>query len=123
MRVNQHTRRRHMPIAIFTDTAANLPAHLVKENNITVIPLTYIVDGEPHTCADAAEFDGAEFYQAIRNGAEVKTSQITPQIYIDYMTSLSRSSPSAALSWLTPLVHLSARESWSFVQSNVLSTE
>ncbi len=75
-----------MPIAIFTDTAANLPAHLVKENNITVIPLTYIIDGIPHTCADAAEFDGAEFYGAIRDGAEVKTSQITPQIYIDYMT-------------------------------------
>lgn len=75
-----------MPIAIFTDTAANLPAHLIEENNITVIPLTYIVDGIPYTCADASEFDGADFYGAIRNGAEVKTSQIVPQAYIDYMT-------------------------------------
>ena len=75
-----------MPISIFTDTAANLPAHLVKENNITVIPLTYTVDGVPHTCADAAMFDGAQFYGSIRSGAEVRTSQIPPQTYIDYMT-------------------------------------
>ncbi|MBE6616955.1 MAG: DegV family protein [Ruminococcaceae bacterium] len=77
-----------MPLSIITDTAANLPAAIVRENNITVIPLTYYINGTPYCCADADQFNGEEFYGAIREGAEVKTSQIPPQTYIDYMTSI-----------------------------------
>lgn len=75
-----------MAVSIFTDTAANLPANIVRENNITIIPLTYYVDGVPLVCADQDQFDGEAFYGAIRNGADVRTSQVTPQTYIDYMT-------------------------------------
>lgn len=75
-----------MPLSIVTDTASNLPASVVRENNITVIPLTYYIDGVPHCTADADQFNGEEFYGAIRNGALVKTSQIPPQTYIDYLT-------------------------------------
>ena len=75
-----------MAIAIITDTAANLPSSVVRENNITVIPLTYYVNGVAHCSPDADRFNGEEFYGSIREGAEVKTSQIPPQTYIDYMT-------------------------------------
>lgn len=70
---------------ILTDTSANLPSELVKEKDITVIPFPYFVNGARHTCLDTEGFDGKTFYGAMREGAEVTTSQINPQNYLDVM--------------------------------------
>ena len=40
------------------------------------------------TCTDTRSFDGKTFYDAMRAGAKVTTSQITPQSYIDTLTPL-----------------------------------
>ena len=70
---------------IITDTSANLPSELLKANDITCIPLAYFVNGARHTCLDTEGFDGRTFYSAMREGAEITTSQINPQHYIDVM--------------------------------------
>ena len=64
-------------VQIFTDTAANLPMKLLEEYGIRAVPLTYEVDGvEPDHGID---FNGPAFYEAMRKGAEVKTSMVNPQ--------------------------------------------
>ena len=70
---------------IMTDTSANLPTELAKQSDITVIPFPYFVNGARQTCLDTEGFDGETFYGAMREGAEVTTSQINPQNYIDAM--------------------------------------
>ncbi len=70
---------------IMTDTSANLPSELAAEKDITVIPFPYFVNGARHTCLDTEGFDGKTFYGAMREGAEVTTSQINPQNYMDVM--------------------------------------
>ena len=63
-------------VRITTDNAANLPKALLEQYGIGELCLTYTVDGEP---ADtAAEFDGRSFYDAMRRGAVVQTSMVTP---------------------------------------------
>lgn len=64
-------------VRIFTDTAANLPMKTLEELDIRAVPLTYEVDGaEPDYSID---FNGPAFYEAMRKGAEVKTSMVNPQ--------------------------------------------
>ena len=64
-------------VRIFTDTAANLPMKILEELDIKAVPLTYEVDGaEPDYSID---FNGPAFYEAMRKGAEVKTSMVNPQ--------------------------------------------
>lgn len=70
---------------VITDTSANLPTELAEQNDIIVIPFTYYVNGIRHACTDTGGFDGDAFYGAMRDGAEVTTSQINPQNYIDVM--------------------------------------
>ena len=50
-----------------------------------MIPFYFFVNGARHTCLDTEGFDGKTFYGAMREGAEVTTSQINPQNYIDVM--------------------------------------
>ncbi len=70
---------------IMTDTSANLPTDLAQSCELTVIPFPFFVNGARHTCLDTEGFDGETFYGAMREGAEVTTSQINPQNYIDAM--------------------------------------
>lgn len=70
---------------VITDTSANLPTELLREYGITAIPFPYFVNGARHTCLDTGGFDGETFYGAMREGAEITTSQINPQHYIDVM--------------------------------------
>ena len=63
-------------VRIMTDNAANLPKHLLEQYGIGELCLTYTIDGQP---ADInAEFDGRSFYEAMRHGAVVQTSMVTP---------------------------------------------
>ena len=63
-------------IRVMTDNAANLPPELRAQYGITELCLTYTIDGEPVDVT--APFDGYAYYEAMRRGAEVKTSMITP---------------------------------------------
>lgn len=72
-----------MSFTIITDTSANLPSALLAQHHVAVVPLEYIIDGQAHVCLDTESFDGEGYYDDIRGGLAVATSQIAPQRYID----------------------------------------
>ena len=72
-----------MSFRIVTDTSANLPTELLEQYEIPVLPFNYSIDGKEANCLDTRAFDGKAFYDAIRDGAKVTTSQISPQHYED----------------------------------------
>lgn len=74
-----------MAFVIITDTSANIDTQVAKGNNIMVLPFSYYIDGDEYTCTDTDKFDAKEYYNSIRGGIKVTTSQINPQQYIDYM--------------------------------------
>ena len=63
-------------VHIITDNAANLPKALREQYGIEELCLTSTVDGVPADTSE--EFDGREFYEALRRGASVQTSMVTP---------------------------------------------
>lgn len=71
--------------AILTDSASNLTAKQLRDNNITAIPFPYFLKGKEYGCEMLETFDDMAFYAAFNNGEKVTTSQINPQKYIDYM--------------------------------------
>ena len=70
-----------MSFTILTDTSANLPEKFLRRNDIRCIPYSFLIDGaEPESPA----FDGKRFYDDMRRGRLVTTSQIPPQRYLDF---------------------------------------
>ncbi len=77
-----------MSFSIVTDTSANLQSNHIKDNDITIIPFSYYMDGVEAVCLEAEGFDSANFYQQMRNNVRVTTSQINPQRYLEHMEPL-----------------------------------
>ncbi len=71
-------------LRLFTDTSANLPAALLLRHHITVIPFSYTVNGKEMLYPEDTDFDGAEFYGAMRAGAQVRTSMVNPDTAARY---------------------------------------
>lgn len=63
-------------IKLFTDTSANLPVSITKEYDIEVVPFSYTINGKEVPYSAETDFNGKAFYEAMRAGAEVKTSMI-----------------------------------------------
>lgn len=67
---------------IYVDSAANLPAVDVKKYGIHVVSFVNYVNGEKNICFDGSlspeeeRAQGKKYYDAIRNGLEVKTSLV-----------------------------------------------
>lgn len=64
-------------IKLFTDTSANLPVSITKEYDIEVVPFSYTVNGKEVPYSADTDFNGRAFYEAMRAGAEVKTSMVS----------------------------------------------
>ena len=77
-----------MSFAIVTDTSANLPTPLTQQWGVTVVPFCYYIDGAEHACTDTEAFDGEGYYNGMRRGVKVTTSQVSPGRYMDYMRPL-----------------------------------
>lgn len=79
---------------IIVDSAANIPAELVKKFKIKVISFVNLVNGKEVTCfepdltAEEERQKGKEYYDAIRAGAEVKTGLISSGIFEDEFRSI-----------------------------------
>ena len=79
---------------IVVDSAANIPAQLVKQYNIKVISFVNFVNGKSVTCFDPAlsmeeeRTKGKEYYDAVRAGAEVKTGLISSGNFEDYFRTI-----------------------------------
>ena len=74
-----------MGFCIMTDTSANLPTPWLRQHGVEVIAFSYFIDGEEHTCPDTEAFDGKAYYNAMRDGARMTTSQINPEQYAQGM--------------------------------------
>lgn len=63
---------------VTTDTSADLPEQYYREHQMTVMPLSCILDGETYACG-AKELSTAEFYAKMREGKMPTTSQVNPE--------------------------------------------
>ena len=62
---------------IVTDSTTDLPEEYIKENNLPIVYLSYIIDGETYT--GDKQLDVKEFYQKMRQGIMPTTSQANPE--------------------------------------------
>lgn len=76
-----------MAIALFTDSGANIPREKVREMDIQVIQGSYEMNGEIIRCPAVPEdFNGHQFYDMLRNKAEVRTSMINAHEFEESFT-------------------------------------
>ncbi len=73
-----------MSFVVMTDTSANLEKAQILDNELQVIPFSYIIDGEEHNILQEEHFNAEEYYARIRSGMKVATSQIPPRQYADF---------------------------------------
>ena len=79
---------------IVVDSAANIPAELVKKYDIRVISFVNYVNGERLVCFDPdltmeeERTKGKEYYDAVRAGAEVKTGLISSGEFEDFFRAI-----------------------------------
>ena len=64
---------------LFTDSNTDLPADLVQQLDLSVIPMLFEMDGKSYyNYPDNHEMDPKEFYAALRGGKVCTTSQVSP---------------------------------------------
>lgn len=80
-----------MSFAVVTDSLAGLPLEEVASRGLVVIPLSYYMNGEEHTCQAPEDYDSAAFFRAMKQRVEVKTSMIPPQRFAEYWETLLQS--------------------------------
>ncbi len=78
-----------MSFKIFIDSAGNIPAVKVKEYDINVVSFINYVNGEELVCfnpdltPEEEIAEGKKYYDAVRSGAEVKTSLVNADFFIN----------------------------------------
>lgn len=76
---------------IFSDISADIPAGYARENDIRFISMRYSLGDEDRVCEEIeAEEVLKRFYDGQRNGDLTRTSQISPQVYMDVFTPVLR---------------------------------
>lgn len=64
---------------IFTDSGCDLPKSYYEENDVVLLPLRVQLNNEEYE--DVISIDSKEIYDAIRQGAHPKTSQVSPEVF------------------------------------------
>lgn len=76
---------------IFSDISADIPAGYAKENGIRFISMRYSLGDEDRVCEEIETEEVLKrFYNGQRNGDLTRTSQISPQVYMDVFTPVLR---------------------------------
>jgi DegV family protein with EDD domain len=74
---------------IVSDATFDLPANIIEEYGIKVIPMGFYIDEQEYThYPDERELSIEDFYDKLKNGSISRTTQITPTVFIDYFTAL-----------------------------------
>lgn len=74
-----------MAITIFVDGSSNLPGHILKELDLTILPCSYTVNGQPSTYnGNLDSFDSHQYYEMLRQGSTVQTSLLNTQLFLDH---------------------------------------
>lgn len=72
---------------IITDSTADITAEMIKELDIQVIPLCYMMDGKTyHNIPGGGEMTDHEFYEQLRAGKTSTTAQINFEEFITHFT-------------------------------------
>lgn len=103
-----------MTIGIVTDSTAYVPSELVHANNISIIPVQVIVDGNSYS--EVNEISLSEVFDAIRAGAIVTTSRPPIEQFVSLYQSLAESGCEHIIS-----VHLSKELSGTYEAAVIAS--
>ena len=78
-------KRRNEPVKPFTivvDTSSDLTPEFIKENDIKIMPIPFVLNGIDHNEGYWQNISAKEFYDALRNGGIAGTSQINPDTFV-----------------------------------------
>lgn len=78
---------------IFADSACDLPKSFYEEENVNLIPLHVLMDGKEYR--DVLDISALEVYDGIRAGQQPKTSQASPEYFLELWTALAISGEDA----------------------------
>lgn len=73
---------------IFTDSGCDLPKSYYEENDVVLLPLRVQLNNEEYE--DVISIDSKEIYDAIRQGAHPKTSQVSPEVFLQHFENLAK---------------------------------
>lgn len=97
-------------VKIVTDSTADIPSSLVKELNITIVPLK-VVFGERETYEDGVNINAKQFYQKLATTNVIPTtSQPTPHQFEEVYKAISVKEPDAKVI----SIHLSSKLSGTY---------
>ncbi|WP_318615745.1 DegV family protein [Sporosarcina sp. YIM B06819] len=74
---------------IFADSACDLPKSFFQDNDVTLFPLHVLIDDNEYE--DILAIKPKEVYDAIRNGKQPKTSQVSPELFLEKWQELAAS--------------------------------
>lgn len=74
---------------IFADSASDLPKSFYEQNNVTILPLRVQLKGQEYD--DVVGVDMQDVYDTIRSGEMLKTSQVSPELFLEEFTALGQS--------------------------------
>lgn len=64
---------------IVTDSTTDLPVEYAEDNDLLVLPLSFMIDGVTYkNYLDNRDMCSGEFYSKVKSGVNIKTSQINP---------------------------------------------
>lgn len=74
---------------IYADSASDLPLSYYEQANVDLFPLRVHIDGQDYE--DVIGIHAKEVYEKIRQGAQPKTSQVSPETFLNEFESLAKS--------------------------------
>ncbi len=73
---------------IFTDSGCDLPKSYYEENDVVLLPLRVQLNNKEYE--DVISIDSKAIYDAIRQGAQPKTSQVSPELFLKHFEELAK---------------------------------
>lgn len=73
---------------IFTDSGCDLPKSYYEENDVVLLPLRVQLNNKEYE--DVISIDSKEVYDGIRQGAQPKTSQVSPELFWKHFEELAK---------------------------------
>lgn len=70
-----------MKVAVVTDSNSGIPQSKAKELGISVIPMPFMINGE--TYEEDINLTQEQFYENLKEGADISTSQPSPEVVMD----------------------------------------
>ncbi|MBQ7255358.1 MAG: DegV family protein [Oscillospiraceae bacterium] len=72
-----------MAFIVMTDAECNLTGEYLEKHNVPIVPMPYFIGDMEFHCNRLEDFNDKQFWDTVRNGVTVSTSQINPQRYAD----------------------------------------